>query len=61
MAKFEDFGRKLDREIEKLREVAESKVSPQTRAKAAKSLRGVADALARFAADLESKGASKSE
>jgi hypothetical protein len=61
MTKFEDIGRKLDREVERLRVVAESKVSPATRLKAAKSLRSVADALARVAADLESKVAPKAE
>ena len=55
MATFEDFGRKLDREIERLREVAEKKISPATRLKTAKSLRRMSDKLAQIAADLESK------
>lgn len=61
MTTFEDVGRKLDREVERLREIAESKITPAARAKAAKSLRSVADALARVAADLESKVAPKAK
>lgn len=55
MPKFEDLGRKLDRELEKLREVAEKKISPATRSKAAKSLRTVSETLSRIAQDLESE------
>jgi hypothetical protein len=55
MTKFEDVGRKLDREVERLRELAESKITPAARVKAAKSLRSVAEALGRLAEDLESK------
>jgi len=61
MTKFEDVGRKIDREMERLREVIENEVSPSTRLKAAKSLRGVADTLAKLAADLESKVAPKAK
>jgi hypothetical protein len=61
VTKFEDVGRKIDREVERLREVIESEVSPATRLKAAKSLRSVADTLAKLAADLESKVASKAK
>jgi hypothetical protein len=53
VAKFEDLGRKLDLELEKLREVAEKKISPATRRKAANSLRTVSDTLARIAKDLD--------
>jgi hypothetical protein len=53
--KFEDLGRKLDRELEKLREIAEKKISPATRNKAAKSLRTVSETLSRIAQDLESE------
>jgi hypothetical protein len=61
MTTFEDIGRKLDSEVQRLREVIESEVSPATRLKAAKSLRSVAERLARVAADLESKVAPKAE
>jgi hypothetical protein len=52
---FEDFGRKLDREIERLRVMAEKKISPKTRLKAAHSLRKMAEKLGRLAEDIESK------
>lgn len=55
MSTFEDFGRKVDQEIERLREVASKKITPAARLKTAKSLRRVADKLAEMAADLESK------
>jgi hypothetical protein len=58
---FEDIGRKLDRELERLREVAEREVSPATRRKAANSIRRVSETLARVAADLDSGVAPKSE
>ena len=55
MPTFEDFGRKLDREIERLREVAEKKISPATRLKTARSLRRMSEKLAQMAADIEAK------
>ena len=55
MPKFEEIGRKLDRELEKLRDVAEKRISPSTRRKAAKSLRTVSETLARIAKDLETE------
>lgn len=55
VATFEDFGRKLDQEIERLREVAAKKITPAARLKTAKSLRRMSDKLAEMAADLESK------
>ena len=61
MNKFEEMGRELDRALERLREVAEQKVSPATRVKAAKALRSVSGSLARLAEDLESKTAPKEQ
>jgi hypothetical protein len=55
VATFEDFGRKLDREIERLRELAEKKISPATRLKAARSLRRMSDKLSQIAAHIEAK------
>jgi hypothetical protein len=52
---FEDFGRKLDREMERLRELAEKKISPATRLKAAQTLRRMSEKLAQMAADIEAK------
>ena len=61
MNKFEEMGRELDQALERLREVAEQKVSPATRVKAAKALRTVSGRLARLAEDLESKTAPKEQ
>lgn len=55
MPTFEEFGRKLDREIERLREIAEKKIGPAARLKTARSLRRMSEKLARIAADIETK------
>jgi hypothetical protein len=52
---FEDFGRKVDREIERLRDLAENKIRPAARLKTAQSLRRMSEKLARIAADIEAK------
>jgi hypothetical protein len=54
-------GRKLDRELERLREIAEKKISPATRLKAAKALRSASAKLSRLAEELESKSAPKEQ
>jgi hypothetical protein len=59
--KFEEIGRKLDREMQRLRQLIETKISPATRRKAATSLRRISEKLAQVAADLESDVASKPE
>ena len=59
MANFEEMGRTLDRELQRLREVAETKVKPATYDKAAKVLRSVSESLSRLAEQIESKGAPK--
>ena len=61
MNKFEEMGRELDRALERLRAVAEEKISPETRGKAAKALRSVSGKLTRLAEDLESKSAPKEQ
>ena len=57
MPSFEEMGRVLDRELERLREVADKKVKPATRRKAAKALRSFSASLARLAAQIEAKKA----
>jgi hypothetical protein len=59
MNKFEEMGRELDEALERLRAVAEQKVSPATRVKAAKALRSVSGRLAKLAEDIESQSSSK--
>jgi cell division protein ZapA (FtsZ GTPase activity inhibitor) len=51
--KFEDAGRALDREIDKLRNFIESDVRPQTRQEMAEFLRKAADRLAKLAERLD--------
>jgi hypothetical protein len=59
MSSFEEMGRALDRELERLRKVAESKVKPATCEKAAGVLRSVSASLSRLAEQIESKAAPK--
>jgi hypothetical protein len=56
---FEEIGRKLDGEIERLRAVAQTEISPTARRKAAGVLRRVSGGLERFAKELESEIAPK--
>ena len=51
--KFEDAGRALDRELEKLRKRFDSELRPQTRLEAAKFVRKAADRLGKLAERLE--------
>ena len=51
--KFEDAGRTLDRELEKLRKFLNDEIHPQTRQDMAEFLRGAADRLAKLAERLE--------
>jgi hypothetical protein len=59
MASFEEMGRMLDKEVERLRAVAKEKVKPATCEKAAKVLRGVSESLSRLAEQIESKTAAR--
>ena len=59
MPNFEEMGRTLARELERLRKVAENKVKPATCEKAAGILRSVSASLSRLAEQIESKTAPK--
>lgn len=59
MPSFEEMGRRLDRELERLRRVADSRVKPATCGKAAGVLRSVSASLSRLAAQIEAKAAPK--
>jgi hypothetical protein len=59
MMKFEDLGRKLDRELERLRELTEEKLGPSKCGKTAKALRGLSARLISLAEELESKSVPK--
>ncbi len=51
--KFEDAGRALDRELDKLRSFLDNEVRPQTRQEMADFLRRTADRLAKLAERLD--------
>ena len=55
MTRFEEMGRKLDEELERLRKIAEEKISPASRIKAAEALRSISAKLAHLAEEVESK------
>jgi hypothetical protein len=59
MPNFEEMGRALDREMERLREIAETRIKPATCGKAASALRSISKSLARLAEQIESKAAAK--
>ncbi len=57
MANFEQLGREIDRELERLRQYLEKEVGPASRAKAAKALRKASERLAAAASRLEARAA----
>jgi hypothetical protein len=59
MPRFEEMGRRLDREVQHLREVAKEKIKPETRKKAARALRSVSNRLSRLAEDIEAQVVTK--
>ena len=61
MASFEQIGRQIDREIEKLRCYLEKEVTPTARRKAAVALRKAAERLADAAKEIEARAAKMSK
>ena len=59
MPTFEEMGRTLDRELDRLREVADKKVKPATRRKVSRALRSVSASLVRLARQIESNAKKK--
>lgn len=59
MANFEQVGRRLDRELKKLRRYLEDEVKPATARKAAAALRKASAGLSEAARQLEARGAKK--
>jgi hypothetical protein len=55
VTKFEEFGRKLDQELERLRDLVEREIKPTTAKKAASGLRQVSERLAKLAEDIEAR------
>ncbi len=59
MSTFEDVGKKIDDEMEKLRVYWTQKMGPQTERQAAAALRKVSERLAKAAEELEARLAAK--
>ncbi len=55
MPTFEELGRKIDRELEKVRHYLQKEVKPATQRKAAEALRKAADRLAEAAKEMEAR------
>ena len=60
MDKFEEFGRRLDEELTRLRRFVEEEVAPETERRTAQFLREVSLKLTEAAAKLESRYAARS-
>jgi hypothetical protein len=59
MDKFEEFGRRIDEELSKLRRYLENEVAPETERRSAEFLREVSAKLAEAAAKLEARVAAR--
>ena len=59
MDKFEEFGRRIDEELTKLRRYLENEVAPETERRSAEFLREVSAKLAEAAAKLEARVAAR--
>jgi hypothetical protein len=53
--KFEDFGRRIDEELARLRKYVEEEVAPETEKRTATFLREVSDKIAEAASKLENR------
>jgi hypothetical protein len=61
MDKFEDFGRRIDEELTKLRQYIDKEVAPETEKRTATFLREVSEKFTQFATKLESRTAARAE
>ncbi len=59
MDKFEEFGRRLDEELTRLRRYIEEEVAPETEKRTAQFLREVSEKLTEAASKLESRNAAR--
>jgi len=59
MARFEDFGRTIDRELEKLHEFIETEVKPTTQRRLIEALRATWKRLAELAREVEASSEKK--
>ena len=59
MDKFEEFGRRIDEELTRLRKFIEEDVAPETEKRTAKFLREVSEKMSEAAAKLEARNAAR--
>ncbi len=59
MDKFEEFGRRLDEELARLRRYVEEEVAPETERRTAQFLREVSEKLSEAATKLEARNAAR--
>ena len=59
MDKFEEFGRRMDEELTRLRRYIEEEVAPETEKRTAQFLREVSEKLTEAASKLESRNAAR--
>jgi hypothetical protein len=60
MDKFEEFGRRIDEEVARLRKFVEEEVAPETEKRTASFLRDVSSKLSEAASKLEARQAARS-
>jgi hypothetical protein len=61
MDKFEEFGRRLDEEVNRVRRYVEEEIAPETERRTASFLREVSEKLTEFAVKLEERTARRSQ
>jgi hypothetical protein len=61
MDKFEEFGKRVDEELTRLRRYIETEVAPETERRGAQFLREVSEKLAEAASKLEARTARRNE
>src|SRR5208282_1768985 len=61
MDKFEEFGRRIDEELTRLRTYIDKEVAPETEKRTATFLREVSEKFSQFATKLESRTAARAE
>jgi hypothetical protein len=61
MDKFEEFGRRIDEELTRLRRYIDEEVAPETEKRTAQFLREVSEKLTQAASKLESRNSTRAE
>ncbi|HEY6385941.1 MAG TPA: hypothetical protein VIX91_09690 [Candidatus Acidoferrum sp.] len=61
MDKFEEFGRRIDEELTRLRNYIDKEIAPETEKRTATFLREVSEKFTQFADKLESRTAARAE